>query len=162
MVSMRMALLVLVVLLAAGFVAAPGALLMIPTRAHTARELEWAFFFVRWAPWFLASLGAFGLFLAWSGFHHAASRKGRAVPVVLLFALLTAIGFSFARPAENVFAPITRASFVPGGSVDFLEPEDMVLGVSIDGFSRAYPVGQLVYHHLVNDVVAGVPIVATF
>lgn len=135
---------------------------MVPTRAHTARELEWAFLLVSRAPWVMAALAALGLYLAWGAIRGAKSSRARAVPVVSLLALGVAIVFSFARPAENVFAPITKASFVPAASVDFLEPEDMVLGVRIDGVSRAYPVGQLVYHHLVNDVVAGVPIVATF
>jgi hypothetical protein len=34
--------------------------------------------------------------------------------------------------------------------------------VKLGGESRAYPVRMMAYHHIVNDVVGGVPIVATY
>jgi hypothetical protein len=36
------------------------------------------------------------------------------------------------------------------------------MAVNIKGQAVAYPVLQLAYHHVVNDVVAGEPIVATY
>ena len=38
----------------------------------------------------------------------------------------------------------------------------MVLGVVVNGDAVAYPVNQLAYHHVINDEVGGVPIVATY
>jgi hypothetical protein len=43
-----------------------------------------------------------------------------------------------------------------------LDAGDMVLTVSINGDARAYPVREMAYHHIVNDVVGGVPIAATY
>ena len=39
---------------------------------------------------------------------------------------------------------------------------DLVLGVQIGDQARAYPVRAMGYHHLVNDLIAGEPIVATY
>ena len=44
----------------------------------------------------------------------------------------------------------------------FVEPQDVVLAVSLKGDAAAYPVRQLAYHHLVQDVVGGLPLVVTY
>jgi hypothetical protein len=38
----------------------------------------------------------------------------------------------------------------------------MILAVAIGPDARAYPIREMAYHHLVNDEVAGVPIVPTY
>jgi len=43
-----------------------------------------------------------------------------------------------------------------------LDAGEMVLTVTIHGEARAYPVREMAYHHIVNDVVGGVPIAATY
>jgi hypothetical protein len=43
-----------------------------------------------------------------------------------------------------------------------LVPGDRVIGVSIGGHARAYPLRFLVWHEVVNDTLAGVPIAVTF
>ncbi len=42
------------------------------------------------------------------------------------------------------------------------DPNEQVLGVEIDGDSRAYPTGLLSSHEIVNDVVGGHPIAVTW
>ena len=44
----------------------------------------------------------------------------------------------------------------------FVHNDDIVMAVNIKGAAVAYPILQLAYHHIVNDVVAGEPIVATY
>jgi len=44
----------------------------------------------------------------------------------------------------------------------FLVSSDRVIGVDINGETRAYPLRVLSYHELINDVVGGVPIGATY
>ena len=41
-------------------------------------------------------------------------------------------------------------------------PTEFVIGLSIDGESKAYPVNILSRHEIVNDVVGGVPVAVTF
>jgi hypothetical protein len=38
----------------------------------------------------------------------------------------------------------------------------MVMAVRLGGESRAYPVRAMAYHHVLNDVVAHEPVVATY
>ena len=60
-----------------------------------------------------------------------------------------------------LFRPLIEVRFVPAARAD-LRPNDMVMAVSINGDERAYPVLQMTYHHVVNDVAGGVAIAATY
>ena len=48
------------------------------------------------------------------------------------------------------------------GRGKYLVPADKVIGVVVDGVARAYPLRVLVWHEVVNDTVAGVPIAVTY
>ena len=62
---------------------------------------------------------------------------------------------------EWMFNPIKAAGFVsPGDS--HLDDKEMVMTVKIGPESRAYPIVQMAYHHILNDTVAGEPIVVTY
>jgi hypothetical protein len=43
-----------------------------------------------------------------------------------------------------------------------MSPEEPVLGLVVNGESRAYSLWQLDAHEIVNDVVGGVPLAATW
>ena len=43
---------------------------------------------------------------------------------------------------------------LPAADADYLEPDDRVLGVSINGEHRAYPLRILNLHEMANDVLA--------
>lgn len=89
--------------------------------------------------------------------------RGRAVQswrwgfVVLAAALLAAPAAWFARlhlspsPAPRSFAALAN-----------LDRNAAVLGVTINGASRAYPLRSLIGVEVVNDEVGGQPIVVTF
>jgi hypothetical protein len=51
---------------------------------------------------------------------------------------------------------------VPANEVKGVRDADQVLGVSMGGESRAYPIPFLSWHEIVNDTVGGVPIAATW
>ena len=63
-------------------------------------------------------------------------------------------------PVDGI-RPIYDPTFIPGSSAD-LPAEEFVIGVSLNGDSRAYPVSTLRSREMVNDVVGGVPILATW
>ncbi|MFQ5701743.1 MAG: DUF3179 domain-containing protein [Acidobacteriota bacterium] len=44
----------------------------------------------------------------------------------------------------------------------WLDPDDRIVGLTIDGESAAYPIRILNWHEVVNDVVGGKPVVITF
>ena len=44
----------------------------------------------------------------------------------------------------------------------YLVPSDRVIGVSLGGETKAYPLRVLVWHEVVNDTVGGIPVVVTY
>ena len=85
------------------------------------------------------------------------------MPLVLLAALA---GFPawFARQNhfEWMFHPLPDPTYAPATLVDFVDDRDMVVAVEIGGDAVAWPVRQMGYHHIVQDKVGGVPVVATY
>ncbi len=63
---------------------------------------------------------------------------------------------------EWMFSPLAEAKFAPVNAADFVKDDDVVLGVEINGEAVAYPILQMAYHHVVQDVVGGKPITATY
>ncbi len=60
------------------------------------------------------------------------------------------------------FLPATDPRTVPADEATWLRPDDEVFGVVLGGRARAYPVPMISYHHVVNDVIAGIPIAVTY
>ncbi len=70
--------------------------------------------------------------------------------------IITLLGFD-AIPA--ILDPI----FVDAVAADRdMKPTELVLGLSINGDSRAYPIPMLSSHEIVNDVVGGEPVAVTW
>ena len=63
---------------------------------------------------------------------------------------------------EWMFRPLPRPGYVDISKATHVKDSDMVLGIRLGGDSRAYPISLMAYHHLVNDVVAGQPLVVTY
>ena len=61
----------------------------------------------------------------------------------------------------DAIAPIYSPQFI-SGKLASLHPEELVIGVEINGESKAYPVGPLNYREMVNDVIGGVPVLVTW
>jgi phosphoglycerol transferase MdoB-like AlkP superfamily enzyme len=62
---------------------------------------------------------------------------------------------------ELMFHPIGHPSFAAASEVK-LDKDEKVIAVKIGSSARAYPVRGMSYHHVVNDVVDNVAIVATY
>ena len=56
---------------------------------------------------------------------------------------------------------IDSPAFVPVADLDIAATEP-VIALEIDGDARAYPVGVLTFHEIVNDTVGGVPVTVTY
>jgi hypothetical protein len=65
-------------------------------------------------------------------------------------------------PPPDGIPPIDDPQFLPARDVDFLADNEPVLAVDIDGEARAYPVQVLIWHEIVNDTVAGIPVAVTY
>lgn len=53
---------------------------------------------------------------------------------------------------------LQNAMMIPGVEADYLLDEEPVFGLSINGDVRAYPLRQMDWHEMANDVVGGVPV----
>ncbi len=65
-------------------------------------------------------------------------------------------------PPPDGIPSIDEPAFVRPDEVDFLEENEPVLALDIDGDRRVYPVQILMWHEIVNDTVGGVPVAVTY
>jgi hypothetical protein len=65
-------------------------------------------------------------------------------------------------PPRDGIPAIDRPRFVSAGAASFLRASDRVLGITRNGVSKAYPVAILNWHEIVNDRIAGEPLVVTY
>lgn len=77
----------------------------------------------------------------------------RTLPALLLsISLVSAAGALSAPP------PLDHAPLVRERSATFLKPDDLVLGVEIEGDARAYPLSLLERHAVANDTIGRIPV----
>ena len=62
---------------------------------------------------------------------------------------------------EIMFKPFDRPSFSSAEQVK-LDGDEKIIAVNIGREARAYPIRVISYHHVINDLLDGVPIVATY
>jgi hypothetical protein len=80
-----------------------------------------------------------------------------AVAVLAVFSAVMARENYF----EWMFHPVENAQFV-AESQSKLDAGEMILAVRFGADARAYPISQMAYHHILNDIVEGVPIAVTY
>jgi hypothetical protein len=65
-------------------------------------------------------------------------------------------------PARDCIPAIDRPQFVGAAAADFMDDDDLVLGIATAGVVRAYPAFILNRHEIVNDVISGTPVAVTW
>jgi len=65
-------------------------------------------------------------------------------------------------PPKDGIPALTDPATIPADEADYLDAADRVVGVSLGGESRAYPLRILNYHEVVNDTLGGVPVAVTY
>jgi hypothetical protein len=87
---------------------------------------------------------------------------GRGLAAVAVLLLAVCAWGARQNHFEWMFAPIQAPEYVDADLADHVLDDELVLGLAHGGEARAYPVRALAYHHLVNDAIAGEPVVATY
>ena len=112
------------------------------------------------APW--GTLIAALLCLAFALSLWSASNLWRKIMLVVV---MLPVVFSTVMARQNyfewMFHPIESQQF-ESATVSKLAGSEMILAVRFGSDARAYPVREMAYHHILNDVVAGVPIAVTY
>jgi uncharacterized protein DUF3179 len=85
----------------------------------------------------------------------------RTVSALAVVAIAAVAVLSRVNVYEIMFKPFDRPSFSNADQVK-LDGDEKVIAVTIGQQSRAYPIRNISYHHVINDVVNGVPIAATY
>jgi hypothetical protein len=132
-----------------------------PFRPQGPRELAAALTVLRIRPW-LTAISALASVIAISIYWRSRTRIWKRI----LFATGAGLTVMVAVAArvnifELMFHPVDRPSFATA-SVAKLDAREKVIAVQVGGQARAYPVRSISYHHVVNDVVNGAAIVATY
>lgn len=155
---MKGAALFLLVVIAAALVALP-ALILNPFAPETPRGLAVAYAVKRFAP--AATLVVFALGV-WLAFKLWRTWWRKTLAILALVVLAADVWLSRQNHFEWMFAPLRGPAYADAGDAPFVESDDMVLAVRVGSDAAAYPVRQLAYHHIVHDVVGGVPVVVTY
>jgi hypothetical protein len=159
-VIMIMPILILLVVTSVTIVAIPVFVNM-PFKPQTVAGVEWSYRLRRFSP--LTTAVALILFLTlcarlWHGSHW----QIRLTMILLLALLIPVIWLSRQNYFEWAFRPLPNPDYAAIGEATFVSDSDMVLAVEINGDAVAYPVRHMAYHHLINDLVGGRPITATY
>jgi hypothetical protein len=84
---------------------------------------------------------------------------------ILLTFVMVVVAFSAVMSRLNhfewMFHPIDAPQF-ESASTSKLASGEMILAIRYGSDARAYPIREMAYHHILNDVVAGVPVAVTY
>jgi hypothetical protein len=86
-------------------------------------------------------------------------RKAIVVIVMVLVAFSTVM--ARLNYFEWMFHPVESVQFDTAANSK-LDAGEMILAVRFGSDARAYPISQMAYHHVVNDVVEGIPVAVTY
>ena len=148
-------------LLSIAIVAIPVFLIQ-PFRPQTQRALEISYLLRRWSP--LATVIMFVAASSLVVWQWAQARRWWRKILLVVLLLLTFVPAWFARQNhfEWMFNPLRNSAYVKANDASFVRDADMVLAVRINNEAVAYPVRLMAYHHIVQDIVGGTPICATY
>lgn len=133
-----------------------------PFETQTPRDIAVAYALRSRSEWVTLALLASGVYAAFALVTKRRSwRSGTFAGMCVV--LLAGLAF-LARQNhfEWMFGPLSGPEFIAAVEATHVADDDLVLGVQVGEDAVAYPVRALAYHHVVNDVVGGEPIVATY
>jgi len=76
--------------------------------------------------------------------------------------LIDPTGIRFGGPPPEGIPTIDQPCYLPVDQVDYLTDTEPVLAVEINGDARAFPLGILTAHELVNGFIGGVPVTVSY
>lgn len=132
-----------------------------PFRFQSPEALTLALTLRTWAPLVTVVTGLAALLLAVGLMRGARWRQKTLVTLGILLVVASAALARFNYFERVFFQPISTPQFESAAQAK-LDPDEMVLAVRSGAQARAYPIRAMAYHHLVNDTLGGVPLVATY
>ena len=133
-----------------------------PFSAQTEKQLEISYFFKSWSPILTIVFALAAIGLAVFIWKNSKRWFGKAALIIPLFIIFVFTWFARQNHFEWMFNPLENAKFAKVSETDFVADDEMVLAVKINDDAVAFPVRQMAYHHIAQDVVGGTPITATY
>jgi hypothetical protein len=152
--------LLVITAIASAIVVAPVWIIQ-PFSPQTARGVAVSYAMRRWSPLITVLSVLCAVFLL-SQLWRGARWWNKAVLVIVFIPLLAVTWFARQNHFEWMFNPLASATYAKTSDAGFVADTDIVMAVEMNGEAAAYPIRQMAYHHLVQDVVGGTPIVATY
>jgi Protein of unknown function (DUF3179) len=90
-----------------------------------------------------------------------AGRWGKSLIAIALVVVTFSAVMARLNYFEWMFHPIDGPQFL-AQSDSKLDAKEMIMAVRLSNDARSYPISQMAYHHVLNDVVGGVPIAVTY
>ena len=91
----------------------------------------------------------------------SALREGMTAPL-LPEPLVSPLDVLSGGPPPDGIPSIDAPEFERAADVGFLQPQEAVVTLTLNGDARAYPVQVLLWHEIVNDTVGGEPVTITY
>lgn len=82
--------------------------------------------------------------------------------ILVLAAPLAAEQPTAPRASGGPFVALRNPRFIPAAQADYLKDSDRVVGVSANGVSKAFPPWVMAFHHVIQDRLGDMPIMATW
>jgi hypothetical protein len=133
-----------------------------PFSAQTETQVEISYLLKSWSPILtvIFALAAIGLAVfIWKNSKRWFGKVALIIPLLIIFVFTC---FARQNHFEWMFNPLNQAKFAKVSETDFVADDEMVLAVKINDDAVAFPVRQMAYHHIAQDVVGGTPITATY
>jgi hypothetical protein len=112
-----------------------------------------------WARWLIyAAVAAFAVYKLAPTLHARDSLNGFDITD----ALVPRAHIEHGGPPRDGIPALSRPAMRPASEVNYLKPTDRVLGISLNGDARAYPIRILNWHEVVNDTVGGRGVVISY
>jgi len=124
------------------------------------RSIDVAYFLYHWRWAFRLIFGAMILVSVRSAWQAPDRRKWLA-PASLAVVAAVAYAANFIMAADHMFLPPSAVLMQPAAR-NKVATARLVVGIDVNGDTRAYPIQFLGYHHQVRDVVAGKPVLVSY
>ena len=121
------------------------------------KSLDVAYFLYSWR-WFFRILF---MLMILTGIKRAFSASKWLVSGAILIVLGIAFACNFIMAADSMFKQPVSLKF-SNSTENKVETDRLILGITLNGESKAYPIQFLGYHHQVRDSIAGKPIMVTY
>ena len=132
-----------------------------PFRGQGVRELAVALVVLRFRPLVTAACVLLAIVAVVRHWRVQPRRWRRAGAIAGAAGVCAFTALSRVNVYEMMFHPLGSPNFVSAADSK-LDKDEKVIAIQVNAVARAYPIRGMSYHHIVNDVVGGVPIVATY